>query len=428
MSGKVEFGGVVIKTGTTDSPARPSTTAGPLLTEAEMREQWRREQAARERARCLGNCPDDLASFACGACALVYHPFAEITRRLVAEEAQDVQPFAGRCSQAVGFKCGERHWVVFRGTESFPETEMFLDWAHDLAFFPRGRPRRHRGFAQAWARIREPVLAWVASRGDGARFVLTGHSLGGALALLAAYDIAAEAKGAIDAVITFGSPRVGTRRWRACYHELKAGGDEKPTLRDVTFRIQNEGDIVTYLAPLILVHCGEPISSSCLQAKEIAWRPGALAGGLQEDIAEPGFFGRLKFGYRTARRTLPYSPLNLLVDFALAVMETAPQHYIRQYGPAFPNRAFRNLPAPQPPKREGAVNWLLFGVRWLIVIIGLISVTALCVLLYRVAPTVTGLVLFATIIYAVFGSPLLLVPPLSFVRPPFKPPADTKGG
>ena len=89
--------------------------------------------------------------------------------------------------------------LVFRGTET-----KRVDWVTDLQAWPCAWPeggRVHTGFAEALALVwkdLEPHLTDL--RG---RRLYTGHSLGAALATLAA------SRRAPDALYTFGSPRVG---------------------------------------------------------------------------------------------------------------------------------------------------------------------------------------------------------------------------
>jgi hypothetical protein len=89
--------------------------------------------------------------------------------------------------------------LVFRGTELDPR-----DWATDLSVWPVAWPEGglvHDGFAHAlnaiWAQV---TTALTESAG---RLIYTGHSLGAALATLAA------SRHAPGAIYTFGSPRVG---------------------------------------------------------------------------------------------------------------------------------------------------------------------------------------------------------------------------
>jgi hypothetical protein len=89
--------------------------------------------------------------------------------------------------------------LVFRGTE--PKR---VDWWTDLQAWPCAWPeggRVHEGFAEALGQV-WPQLAPQVEAAPGRR-IYTGHSLGAALATLAASRLAP------DALYTFGSPRVG---------------------------------------------------------------------------------------------------------------------------------------------------------------------------------------------------------------------------
>jgi len=105
-----------------------------------------------------------------------------------------------------GFVCGDEDCVtvVFRGTES-P-----LDWITDLhatlTQHASGVGRVHRGFYISYSLIERQLRD--ALKGLGSRNLLfTGHSLGGALAVLAASDFSSPSR--ITRLYTFGQPRVG---------------------------------------------------------------------------------------------------------------------------------------------------------------------------------------------------------------------------
>lgn len=89
--------------------------------------------------------------------------------------------------------------LVFRGTELDAR-----DWVTDLdtLFTPWSNGARvHRGFAQALDLVWTPIEAALVNRSG--RLLFTGHSLGAALATLAA------SRHRPDALYTYGSPRVG---------------------------------------------------------------------------------------------------------------------------------------------------------------------------------------------------------------------------
>lgn len=78
----------------------------------------------------------------------------------------------------------------------------------------------HHGFYRAWMAVREKVLAAVKAAlaaNPKARIWLTGHSLGGALAMLAFEQIQLAADGRVVGCYTFGQPRVGNKAFIAAF-------------------------------------------------------------------------------------------------------------------------------------------------------------------------------------------------------------------
>jgi len=100
--------------------------------------------------------------------------------------------------------------LAFRGTD------RTNDWRTNLDLWSRSTPwgRVHRGFQDAvstfWPEVDHHIREGV---GTGRRIWLTGHSLGGALALLAAARLATDTI-VVDRVCTFGQPAVGG--WAFC--------------------------------------------------------------------------------------------------------------------------------------------------------------------------------------------------------------------
>jgi len=93
--------------------------------------------------------------------------------------------------------------LAFRGTEF----DNFKDPLNDARIRLRpwaGPGLVHEGFLKTWCALRGPIEAWLGSV-RGARLVVTGHSLGAAMATL----MAALHPNAV--LITFGSPRWATR-------------------------------------------------------------------------------------------------------------------------------------------------------------------------------------------------------------------------
>jgi len=122
--------------------------------------------------------------------------------------------------------------LVFRGTD--PEDAK--NWITDLGartLALDGGGLVHAGFHDAYELVREDVRAALAAR-DRALYV-AGHSLGGALAVLAVYHHAAELGDRLAACYTFGCPRVGdvdflARIYKAALYQAVDRDDVVPHL------------------------------------------------------------------------------------------------------------------------------------------------------------------------------------------------------
>jgi len=101
--------------------------------------------------------------------------------------------------------------------------------------------RVHKGFNEAWESVR-PAVERALARAElrGLPVSVTGHSLGGALATLAARHVAAALGREVAHVYSFGSPRVGNAKFAERYNALLAG---------VTWRVTHWRDVVPGLPP-----------------------------------------------------------------------------------------------------------------------------------------------------------------------------------
>jgi hypothetical protein len=122
---------------------------------------------------------------------------------------------------------------------TFPGTASLTDWRTDA------KVRRaewacgglvHRGFAGAFWSVKTEIFRALQ---DARRVIVTGHSLGGALATLCADAMISQGWGdKIRNVITFGSPRVGNGKFAQLYNV---------TLGARTRRVVNAGDPVPHV-------------------------------------------------------------------------------------------------------------------------------------------------------------------------------------
>ncbi|MBJ7308872.1 lipase family protein [Rugamonas sp. CCM 8940] len=126
-----------------------------------------------------------------------------------------VHTFSTRRSGTQGFAVlssdGQDAYVVFRGTQMDDPTDIGTDLDARLHAWPQGG-KVHTGFFNALDSIWDAVRGWLDAN-PATRLWFTGHSLGAALATLAA-----SRAGRGDArLVTFGSPRVGDHEFAATF-------------------------------------------------------------------------------------------------------------------------------------------------------------------------------------------------------------------
>lgn len=117
----------------------------------------------------------------------------------------------------------------------FRETDSLDDWLRDTVLVqkPALGGLVHKGFADAldalWPIMKAALLAQL----PGHDLWLAGHGVGGALAVLAAARLDEQGTN-VEAVYTFGSPRVGNRDFFSAY-------------RPLTYRLVNHNDVVAHV-------------------------------------------------------------------------------------------------------------------------------------------------------------------------------------
>lgn len=140
-------------------------------------------------------------------------------------------------------------FLVFRGTESKE------DVLNTLQFFKNGflGCHIHSGFHKQYASIRLFIVSIINNykeKESNMQVICTGHSLGGALAMIAALDIQTQ-MGVEVSCITFGAPRVGNWKFKEMY--CKNVSD--------SYRFVNWLDPIPCLPPrfLFYYHCDDAI-------------------------------------------------------------------------------------------------------------------------------------------------------------------------
>ncbi len=172
-----------------------------------------------------------------------------------------------------GVAHGDTLVVAFRGSE---ETGI-ADWITDLKFvqqvFPYGeggnkKVKVHYGFIQAYKSVRDAVLN-EARNTPYKKVICTGHSLGAALATLAALDIRYNFPDKEVRCYTFGSPKVGNKDFAKSYNKRVPE----------TYRFVNGSDTVPNIPPGSYRHVGkkEPVGDT----KKKDWK--AIASKVIQD-------------------------------------------------------------------------------------------------------------------------------------------------
>lgn len=214
------------------------------------------------------------------------------------------RPDAVPIFEAAGFECefitadgtdcyvaSQKDFVVvaFRGTQPDQWKDVLADANIVLAPWQTGMV--HLGFKRAFNVIRpqlDPILQRLAA---GRSIWFCGHSLGAALATLAA-DHYAHTRG----VCTFGSPRVGDLTFARAFSAKLAGN---------SLRYVNDHDVVTHV-PL-------PIGYKHVDARRFIAPDGSVSDG---EPSIPHFFGDL-IGH-------PRALLELIQGLSNGTLQTAP--------------------------------------------------------------------------------------------------------
>jgi hypothetical protein len=171
-------------------------------------------------------------------------------------------------------------FVSFRGTSDVEDWLADLDAIPDAYLPVGGFGQVHAGFQDVYELVRKGIAANLATATAGCdQILITGHSLGAALAVLAAPDIfrAMPPNKIEPRLITFAGPRVGLIDFVNAFNAAI----------ESCFRVVNFLDVVPYVPPAPYAHVGAQITVDSGGPVQIAWRHSLIAyqNGLSHLIA-----------------------------------------------------------------------------------------------------------------------------------------------
>ena len=173
---------------------------------------------------------------------LSYHCYADEKefKKQFGKQWHHIEFFSNRGTQCYVLHCPKNYIVVFRGTE----ITSWIDIKADLRFHKRKKEfqpsksgvgtvgKIHSGFRDALNDGWDDLVSHYNYHAKGKQLLVTGHSLGAALATLYS-DRMADKK---SVCYTFGSPRVGNKQLIG-------------NMRFTCYRFRNNNDIVTRIPP-----------------------------------------------------------------------------------------------------------------------------------------------------------------------------------
>ena len=135
--------------------------------------------------------------------------------------------------------------IAFRGTEPINFTDWKTNFQLGKLAVPLANSNQkvhvHEGFWQALDLVWNDIIEGIRTFQDrGQSIWLTGHSLGGALAQLAAFRLSQSSDFSFSGLYTFGQPRVGTSGFARFSNR---------SYKNKFFRFVNNNDLVTFVPP-----------------------------------------------------------------------------------------------------------------------------------------------------------------------------------
>lgn len=182
--------------------------------------------------------------------SLKYKVF-DIKHQILSLEDEELKGFLDNTSRFMVLY--NQHFIilVFRGSSNLTDwMKNFKTWKTD---FKEGEGKVHKGFYQTVINMKTQINKTILGiRDNNQNIYITGHSLGGAQALLSAF-VCKTLNNFVN-ITTFGQPRVGDKKFSIWANpNLHGGGNNKSKY----FRFVNKYDPVTAVPYNGFYHCGD---------------------------------------------------------------------------------------------------------------------------------------------------------------------------
>lgn len=177
------------------------------------------------------------AEVCANVCEYAYEDIATVENYLKEQnfKFKKIKYFEVENAQGYGISFPTYTMLAFRGTEP----TSFGDILADIKAWPADSETQgnvHAGFKGEVDKLWPSITKWIKNKNQKDKFIVTGHSLGAAMATIVTSRLVEE--GFTNVVLyTYGSPRVGDREWGKQFDNIEA------------YRFVNNNDIVCQVPP-----------------------------------------------------------------------------------------------------------------------------------------------------------------------------------
>lgn len=126
-------------------------------------------------------------------------------------------------------------YICFRGTSSLQDWKINLDSRLIEYKKNNNKFKIHNGFYTQYNSVKNNIMPFIMKNNTYNNIVICGHSLGGALATICSFDLCDNIYNSNITCVTFGSPRVGDKKFVNLYnnynistHRIVISGDPVP--------------------------------------------------------------------------------------------------------------------------------------------------------------------------------------------------------